>query len=140
MAERLHFGYANIQKVPFLCFSCRLAVKHNLSGYLVEYSDIPRLEQRPYSEFRCPQCHQPMAFLGRYFKVPPRAAIKEWRKVEMLWKKRWTADGYSLGPKTLREAKEYEKDLERHNRKLRLERIRAQNEEKWRSVRGKRRY
>lgn len=62
--------------VHFACFDCRVAFKQpNSSNW-----DI-RIAQRP---FDCPNCKQPMVRLGRYFKAPPKRAIRQWIKVELL--------------------------------------------------------
>lgn len=58
----------------FACFDCRLAFKQPNSRDSVS--------TRP---FRCPECRTPMRLLGRYFKAPPRRAVRQWLKVELLY-------------------------------------------------------
>jgi len=61
-------------KVRFACFGCRKAFKQ--IGSSTWDVLIPR---RP---FPCPECKQPMARMGRYFKAPPQRAVRAWREVE----------------------------------------------------------
>lgn len=98
-----------IQKVPFVCFHCRQSWKTELPFYWQEYPDLLlQRELRPvYLRRKCHQCGGPLAFLGRYFKTPRRSDLKQWRKVQTLYKAQWCADGYSAGPKTLADAREY---------------------------------
>jgi hypothetical protein len=65
-------------KVHFACFSCQKAFKQQGSSNWD--SNVP---QRP---FPCPDCKQPMVRLGRYFKAPRRNAIRQWLKIELLYK------------------------------------------------------
>jgi hypothetical protein len=63
--------------VHFACFDCRAAFKQpNSSNW------DTRVAERP---FDCPNCKQPMVRLGRYFKAPPKRAIRQWIKVELLF-------------------------------------------------------
>lgn len=43
----------------------------------------PHVEHRP---FDCLNCKQPMARLESYFKAPPKRAIRQWLKVELLFR------------------------------------------------------
>jgi hypothetical protein len=61
-------------KVHFACFACRKTFKQ--PGSSNWDSNVP---QRP---FPCPDCKQPMARMGRYFKAPPRRSVKAWSRVE----------------------------------------------------------
>ena len=60
-------------KVRFACFTCRKAFKQ--IGSSAWDPDVP---QRP---FPCPECKEPMARMGRYFKAPPQRAVRAWHKV-----------------------------------------------------------
>jgi len=63
-------------RVHFVCFDCRKSFKQRgSSNWDVE---VPK---RP---FPCPECRTPMVRLGRYFKAPPRRAVHQWLKVELL--------------------------------------------------------
>ncbi len=61
-------------KVHFACFACRKTFKQ--PGSSNWDSNVP---QRP---FLCPDCKQPMARMGRYFKAPRRGSVKAWAQVE----------------------------------------------------------
>jgi hypothetical protein len=61
-------------KVRFACFACRKAFKQ--VGSSTWDAKVPR---RP---FPCPECKQPMARMGRYFKAPPKRAVRAWREVQ----------------------------------------------------------
>ena len=62
--------------VHFACFACRKAFKQRGSSNW----DLVV----PQRTFPCPECTQPMARLGRYFKAPPLRATRQWLKVELL--------------------------------------------------------
>ncbi|BCM91381.1 hypothetical protein IAD21_03253 [Abditibacteriota bacterium] len=122
------------QKVPFVCFDCRISVKIPLPSYYEEIGD-KNCAQR--TNTQCPRCKKPMAYLGRYFKIPPKNALTQWRKAELLWRNGWSADGYSDSPKTLREAREFIQKPDMTTTRRALKR-RAENEERWRRLRAKR--
>jgi hypothetical protein len=64
-------------KVHFACFTCRKSFKQQGSSNWDE--TVP---QRP---FPCPNCKQPMARMGRYFKAPSKRAVRAWRETERLY-------------------------------------------------------
>ncbi len=64
-------------KVRFACFSCREAFKQIGSS-----TWDPGVPDRP---FPCPECKQPMCRMGRYFKAPPRRAVRAWRDVQEMY-------------------------------------------------------
>lgn len=65
-------------KVHFACFNCRVCFKQpDSSNWDASVADRP---------FECPNCKTAMVRLGRYFKAPPRRAVKQWMKVELLHK------------------------------------------------------
>lgn len=33
----------------------------------------------------CPQCEQPVSWMGRAFKAPRKSDVEQWKKVEELW-------------------------------------------------------
>lgn len=55
-------------KRTHVCFICRRGIKQR--------------GQR--DQVACPQCARPMVDRGLYFKVPPRRADNQWRKVQLL--------------------------------------------------------
>ncbi len=63
--------------VHFACFDCRVAFKQPDSS-----NWDARVAERPLD---CPNCKQPMVRLGRYFKAPPKRAVRQWLKVELLF-------------------------------------------------------
>lgn len=64
--------------VHFACFHCRRVYKQQGSSNWD--SSVPH---RP---FPCPNCKRAMTRLGRYFKAPPRRAVRQWEKVELLYR------------------------------------------------------
>jgi len=79
--------------VHFACFECRAAFKQpNSSNW------DTRVAERP---FDCPNCKEPMVRLGRYFKAPPKRAIRQWIKVELLYQygERFVSGNSQLGTK-----------------------------------------
>ena len=64
-------------KVHFACFACRKSFKQ-----LGSSNWDSNVSQRP---FPCPECKQPMARMGRYFKAPRKHAVRSWREVERLY-------------------------------------------------------
>lgn len=56
--------------VSFACFACRKSFKKPLV---------------PDHQFKCPQCAQELAHMGRSFKAPRRTEKRQWEKVQQLW-------------------------------------------------------
>ena len=79
--------------VHFACFDCRVAFKQPESSNWDH-----RVAERP---FDCPNCKQPMVRLGRYFRAPPKRAIRQWLKVELLYQygERFVSGNSKLGAK-----------------------------------------
>ena len=77
--------------VHFACFGCRKAFKQRGSS-----NWDAAVPERP---FPCPDCKNPMARLGRYFKAPPKRASRQWLKVELLYHygERFESGGSKLG-------------------------------------------
>jgi hypothetical protein len=122
------FPFSSKQKALFVCFKCRVGGKRVLPFYWEESGKPGR--------WPCPKCKKPLVFLGRYFKIPSQSALDQWRKAELLWRSGWIADGFSGGPPTLRDAREFvqvPEAIPRHSMKRR-----AENEERWRKLRAKR--
>jgi hypothetical protein len=118
------------QKLFFVCFACRVAVKREAGQMLRNQTPLPHL--------RCPRCRGEMRFVGRYFKVPPRTNVAQWRKAELLWQAGWRADGYSTrGLKTVRDARAYSLGRGEAGRKYLQKQRREASREKWRRARRK---
>ena len=128
------FPLSSNQKVPFVCFICRAAIKLPPDFYWEEIG--PRVWTSKATP-KCPTCQKPMVCMDRYFKVPPRSALNQWRKAELLWRNGWVADGYSGSPRTLRDAREL---LQKPSSEAmtRAASLRANNEKRWRLLRAKR--
>ncbi len=71
-------GSHRTNTVHFACFACRVAFKQPDSS-----NWNARVAARP---FDCPNCKRSMVRLGRYFKAPPRRAVRQWLKVELLFR------------------------------------------------------
>lgn len=56
--------------VSFACFVCRKSFKKPFV---------------PDQQYKCPQCAQEMAHMGRSFKAPRRTEARQWEKVRRLW-------------------------------------------------------
>jgi len=69
--------------VSFACFACRKSFKK------------PFVLDRQY---KCPQCAQEMADMGRAFKAPRKTETRQWEKVKRLW-----SAGYRFQPNTRRQ-------------------------------------
>jgi len=59
--------------VAHACFGCRKSFKMEGGFYTT----------RP---VKCPQCGQTLAWMGRTFKAPKMGDIRQWKKVEALWR------------------------------------------------------
>ena len=60
------------QQVPFACFHCRKSYKRPAEQY------SPRSGYEPPVTV-CPECSQPLHFMGRYFKAPRQTDVKGWK-------------------------------------------------------------
>lgn len=56
--------------VSVACFACRKCFKKPFV---------------PDQNYKCSQCAQEMAYMGRSFKAPRRAEARQWEKVQRLW-------------------------------------------------------
>ena len=56
--------------VSFACFACRKCFKKPFV---------------PDQQYKCPQCAQEMAHMGRSFKAPRNTETRQWEKVKQLW-------------------------------------------------------
>ena len=77
--------------VAHACFSCRVSFKRS------------SLDADPAI---CPSCANPLAKMGRSFKAPRKSAIKQWKKVQLLWEA-----GYRFPTNSSAPAAEYPKRL-----------------------------
>ncbi|WP_301002368.1 hypothetical protein [Capsulimonas corticalis] len=63
-------------------------------------------------DFRCPQCKTPMANMGKDFKAPRQADVKQWQKVEQLYNNGYIFSSCGCGgsgdrPATLQEVQPF---------------------------------
>ena len=130
-------GQLSGQKVPFLCFACRMGIKRALPFYVEELGARPRLD---WAKIVCPRCKAQMVYMGRYFKIPPQSALDQWRKVELLWRSGWMAnDTNGRGPETLREARDFVAPPSL-NAQCQASQRQREREERWRRLRLQREY
>ena len=69
-------------KEPFACFDCRKVFKQ------ISRWELPQHQRPAPGQPRtvlCPQCRRPLADMGRDFKAPRSAAVKQWAKVKILF-------------------------------------------------------
>ena len=61
-----------------VCFSCRKVFKKPH-----EYAFLKK-DEEPFQRtvHLCPECKRPMAYMGYKFRAPPKANIKEWKRIE----------------------------------------------------------
>jgi DNA-directed RNA polymerase subunit RPC12/RpoP len=74
-------------KEHLACFTCRKMVRKR-SGW-----ELPAEERQAMhtGQIKCPDCGQPLAFMGKAFRPPRQTATKQWRKVEQEYRQgtRW---------------------------------------------------
>jgi hypothetical protein len=117
---------ADYYSLPFVCFKCRKAFKKKPL-----FSAPTLLQETP-----CPQCGRALAFVGRYFKAPPRQDIKQWRKVQLLYESGWRADGYQARHlSTLSVAKTHLQEQPAKERDARIQRKQEEQQRKWSKLR-----
>lgn len=80
-------------KSHFACFTCRKVFRHVLPRQFGQTSQ-DRWSETP----ACPECNTPMANMGKAFKAPKQHDIKQWRKVELLYRNGYRFVIYSSGP------------------------------------------
>ncbi len=118
---------ADYRTLPVVCFGCRKSFKKKP----LEDTTHTFLDSMP-----CPQCGNPLHFVGRYFKAPPCNNLKQWRKVQTLYENGWRANGY-YGRKlsTLRAAKTYLREQPEQERAAQLQRKQEEQQQKWSKMR-----
>jgi hypothetical protein len=93
--------YVKIHGKPhYACFTCR---------------KVFRPTEEVFARGTCPECRRPMASMGICFKAPRQADVRQWRKVEILYKEgytyRWESccpgHGPGFRPRTLAEIPEF---------------------------------
>jgi hypothetical protein len=93
--------YVKIHGKPHhACFSCR---------------KVFRPTGEVFARGTCPECRRPLASMGICFKAPRQADVRQWRKVEILYKQgytyRWESccpgHGPGFRPRTLAEIPEF---------------------------------
>ncbi len=110
------YAFSGPYKIHFTCFECRKAFKQpsledwmKLQGYGFALKQLWRAASYPpgrrevletqfgvtlvelesrYHEaaFKCPECKQPMANLGRDFKAPRRSDIRAWKAIQKVYR------------------------------------------------------
>ncbi|MFC4098892.1 hypothetical protein [Paenibacillus xanthanilyticus] len=90
-------------KDNYACFACRKVFRQTSAHEL----DKSEQENRHY---RCPQCGETMKDMGHDFQAPKQTDLKQWKKVELLYRHGYTyhscgCDGPGYRPATLAEAK-----------------------------------
>jgi DNA-directed RNA polymerase subunit RPC12/RpoP len=117
---------ADYYSLPFVCFKCRKAFnkKPQFSAPMLLH------------ENSCPQCGRALAFVGRYFKAPPRQNLKQWRKVQLLYESGWRADGYQARHlSTLRAAKTHLREQQAQEHAAIIRRKQENQQQKWSKMR-----
>jgi hypothetical protein len=69
-------------KEPFVCFECRKSYRQT-SRWSLPYNR--RLEPGQERKVSCPQCNNPMADMGPFFKAPKQKDTKRWMRIKQLW-------------------------------------------------------
>lgn len=101
----------------FVCFNCRLSIK------AVDCAI-------------CRHCKKPLVDLGRKFRTPPRAHVKQWQKIQLLHENGWTGWSWNVSPQmTLRVAEDYLKNKPRAEKAAQTQRKQEEQNEKWRKMR-----
>jgi hypothetical protein len=96
-------------KEHYACFDCRKAFKRASQEDVAEREGAVDGECRPVP---CPECGKPMAAMGLDFKAPRQSDIKQWRKVEILFRhgiafRSCGCAGPGFRPRTLRDVKPF---------------------------------
>lgn len=60
----------------YACFGCRVSFKR----------PIPSRDGTPAYEPTCPRCGSPLHEMGRSFTAPRKRDLRQWKKVEILWR------------------------------------------------------
>src|SRR5262245_61317298 len=100
--------YATTYNDNFACFRCRKAFKRRRPYEWPEHLRPKKLPSPPV----CPECAAPMADMGLDFKAPRRSNVKQWKKVEVLFRHGFTYHscgccGPGLRPAELREVADF---------------------------------
>ena len=61
-----------------VCFACRKVFKKPHDYPFLQKSDAP-FERKVYP---CPECGQPMTYMGYKFRAPAKASVREWARIE----------------------------------------------------------
>ncbi len=118
--------------LPFVCFTCRKSFKIGLSEFAPRFLTHEEIEN---ATFPCPQCARRLNFVGRYFKAPRRTEVKQWQKVEELYRSGWRADGHNISARNLRDAQSYRANKLLRERTAQTKRKQELQNEKWRKMR-----
>jgi len=100
----------------YACFTCRKVFKQISANELNKAENSDR-------EYKCPQCGAAMNDMGHDFKAPKQNDVKQWTKVEILYKHGFTYHSCGCGgpgyrPARLTEVEDFfNKELENCTRK-----------------------
>lgn len=83
-----------IQRERWVCFHCRKMLR----PYLAHGPEADARRAAHAVPPSCPDCHTPMRRIGRYFKAPRRADVKQWEKVRLLLAHGIDFNGYQGRP------------------------------------------
>ena len=62
-----------------VCFGCR-------KSWSTTYKRWRRCRIDSDNPVYCPECHEPLVGLGRFFEPPKKSNIRQWRKVEAIFR------------------------------------------------------
>jgi hypothetical protein len=129
----LGFGDTHEGRLWLITILYRLSVSNvaKLSRKKPQFSAPTLLHETP-----CPQCGRALAFVGRYFKAPPRQNVRQWAQSSNLVRNGWRADGYQArNLSNLRAAKAHLRELPEQERAARIRRKQEEQQQKWSKMR-----
>ena len=85
------YGRQPIYRVAHACFACRRSYK--IATDLTSSDPV---------EARCPECGEPLRWMGRSFRTPRRSDEEQWAKVEALWNAGFRFQSYRSHPEAER--------------------------------------
>jgi DNA-directed RNA polymerase subunit RPC12/RpoP len=92
-------------KQHYACFGCRKVFR---KPPVYDWPKAQQPQEDETVEIKCPQCGEPMAAMGLDFKAPRQSDVKQWRKVELLYRNGFAyhscgCNGPGYRPRTLSE-------------------------------------
>ncbi len=130
MCECGQHGY----KDHYVCFACRKMFRQPS-----QRKTRPAFGSDKSPAFACPQCGTNMSNMGKDFKPPRQSNVKQWRKVQALYKGGfrfgfWQCGGSGRAPAQLREVKAFFTEQSRlsaaHEMQTRIDRRAAELSER----------